>query len=161
MKHANLCDEKITPSILDIYFASTNFEETDQEGNDDRALIRFEFLEILVRIVRGKYIETKRLKTIAEGLEKLLSEHILPTKDAVYTWTTFRENILWEYHVNELFETNRNLLENLYQSLKNKNTKTRAKGGQTNKKNKFLSAHNLIEYIFESSVNLDVSRNQL
>ena len=72
MKHANLCDEKITPSILDIYFASTNFEETDQEGNDDRALIRFEFLEILVRIVRGKYIETKKLKTLAEGLEKLL-----------------------------------------------------------------------------------------
>ena len=58
---ANLCDEKITPSILDIYFASTNFEETEQEGNDDRALIRFEFLEILVRIVRGKYIETKKL----------------------------------------------------------------------------------------------------
>ena len=129
MKHANLCDEKITPSILDIYFASTNFEETDQEGNDDRALIRFEFLEILVRIVRGKYIETKKLKTIAEGLEKLLSEHVLPTKDAVYTWTHFRENILWEYHVNELFEANRNLLENLYQSLKSKNTKTRAKGG--------------------------------
>ena len=129
MKHANLCDEKITPSILDIYFASTNFEETDQEGNDDRALIRFEFLEILVRIVRGKYIETKKLKTMAEGLEKLLSEHVLPTKDAVYTWTHFRENILWEYHVNELFEANRNLLENLYQSLKSKKTKTRAKGG--------------------------------
>ena len=114
MKHANLCDEKITPSILDIYFASTNFEETDQEGNDDRALIRFEFLEILVRIVRGKYIETKRLKTVAEGLEKLLQEHILPTKDAVYMWSSFRENILWEYHVNELFETNRTLIENLY-----------------------------------------------
>ena len=53
---------------MDIYFTATNFEEDDQEGNDDRALIRFEFLEILIRIVRGKYVETKKEKTIAAGL---------------------------------------------------------------------------------------------
>ena len=29
LNRANLVDDKITPSILDIYFASTNFEETD------------------------------------------------------------------------------------------------------------------------------------
>lgn len=83
---AGIIDEAVTPSVLDIYFASTNFEEEDQDGNNDRALIRFEFLEILVRIVRGKYIERKRLTSISEGLKKLLNEHVLPSKDKYFTW---------------------------------------------------------------------------
>ena len=69
---AKIIDKNITASILDIYFAATNFEEDDQEGNDDLALIRFEFFEILVRIVRGKYVETKKMKSLSAGLEKLL-----------------------------------------------------------------------------------------
>ena len=63
-----MLDSHLTASVVDIYFTATNFEEDDQEGNDDRALIRFEFLEILIRIVRGKYVETKKEKTIAAGL---------------------------------------------------------------------------------------------
>ena len=112
---------------MDIYFAATNFEETEQDGNDDRALIRFEFLEILIRIVRGKYIETKKELTIADGLERLITEHILPTKDTGYTWQAFRNDHLWEYQVNELFETNLHLIEALYKQLKKLKTTSRAK----------------------------------
>ena len=118
-----IVDEAVTPSIIDIYFASTNYEEEDQDGNNDRALIRFEFLEILVRIVRGKYIERKRLTSISEGLTKLLTEHVLPSKDKYCTWQSFRDNYLWEFHVNEILEANIYLLENLYQKLSKTKTK--------------------------------------
>jgi hypothetical protein len=64
-QQTGIIDQTITPSILDVYFAATNFEENDQDGNDDKALIRFEFIEILIRIVRGKYIETKKLTSLA------------------------------------------------------------------------------------------------
>ena len=108
---SGITDDIITASILDIYFTATNFEESDQGGNDDRALIRFEFLEILVRIVRGKYIETKKMNSLGRGLEKLIVEHVILVKDVHYTWQKFREDHLWTFHVNELFEANYHLLE--------------------------------------------------
>ena len=57
---AGIFDSHFTPRVLDIAFAAVNFEEEEQDGNDDRALIRFEFSEILVRMVKTKYIETKK-----------------------------------------------------------------------------------------------------
>ena len=44
--------------IIDTYFKATNFEEVVYDSNASDSLVRFEFLEILVRIARGKYIET-------------------------------------------------------------------------------------------------------
>ena len=64
----------------------------------------------MVRIVRGKYIETKKMKSLSAGLERLLKEHILPTKDVLCTWQSFRVNHLWEYRVNELLEANLDLI---------------------------------------------------
>ena len=58
--------------ILDTYFKATNFEEEDQDNNDDFALNRFEFLEILVRIARGKYVETGVETQVSVALMKLL-----------------------------------------------------------------------------------------
>lgn len=46
--------------------------------NDDNALVRFEFIEVLVRIAKGRYIETGEETQIALALEKLLQEKILP-----------------------------------------------------------------------------------
>ena len=81
---SGMIDGKLTSSTIDVYFTATNFEEEDQDGNDDRALIRFEFLEILVRIVRGKYIETQKETSLAEGLERLIREHIVPMHDKYF-----------------------------------------------------------------------------
>jgi hypothetical protein len=50
-------------SDLDTIFISTNFEEDagtqESDANDDNALCRFEFLEIIVRAAFGKYITSK------------------------------------------------------------------------------------------------------
>ncbi len=64
--------------IIDTYFKATNFEEEDQDNNDDFALNRFEFLEVLVRIARGKYVETGQETQTSVALMKLLQTHILP-----------------------------------------------------------------------------------
>jgi len=85
---------------LDIAFAATNYEEDEQDGNDDRALIRFEFAEILVRMVKSKYIETKKLTSYSEGLNKIIEEHILPMHDLYCTWRNFRYEHLWDFDVN-------------------------------------------------------------
>ena len=63
---------------MNLAFAATNFEEEEQEYNDDRNLIRFEFFEMLVRIARTKFFDTGQTETLAAGLEKIIQKHILP-----------------------------------------------------------------------------------
>ena len=54
---AGFTSKKLNSGIIDTYFKATNFEEVDQDNNDDNALNRFEFIEILLRIARGKYMD--------------------------------------------------------------------------------------------------------
>ena len=56
-KKAGIVDKKMTSGILDMYFSAANFEEIEQDNNDDNALCRFEFIEIIIRIARGKYLD--------------------------------------------------------------------------------------------------------
>ena len=74
-------------NIIDMYFVATNFEEGgEQEGNDDRSLCRFEFFEILIRIARGKFVETGIEKNLLLAFDKLLQEHILPSLRFTAPW---------------------------------------------------------------------------
>ena len=78
---AKIVDNNITSRIIDTYWKAANFEEIEQEGNDDNSLIRFEFLEMLVRISKGKFVEFGNMSSIAEGLEKLIITHVLPVEN--------------------------------------------------------------------------------
>jgi hypothetical protein len=51
-------------STIDTAFVVTNFEEVDLEDNPDRFLCRYEFYEIIVRIAKDKYVESKRCKSL-------------------------------------------------------------------------------------------------
>ena len=66
-------DNRLNSGIIDTYFKATNYELTDEHNqNDDDALCRYEFLEILIRIARGKYIDTGIEKNIAHAFSILL-----------------------------------------------------------------------------------------
>lgn len=47
----------MTSGIIDTYFKATNYEEIDQDNNDDNAINRFEFFEIIVRLSKGKFMD--------------------------------------------------------------------------------------------------------
>ena len=132
---------------MDIAFAATNFEEEDQEGNDDRALIRFEFFEILIRMVQTKYIETKKISSLSEGLRKMIRDHIIPMQDVYCQWKSFRKEHLYDYHVNLLFEKNMSLLESLYDSIRKSSPIFRTSTVVKSSSTKFLPLQNLIENI--------------
>lgn len=67
----------MTSGQVDTYFVATNYEETDMDANDDTALCRFEFFEILVRIAKGKYIDLGYMDSLSMALEKLIKTHVL------------------------------------------------------------------------------------
>ena len=48
-------DDKLQMATFDRMFIAVNIEEEDLEDNPDRALCRYEFLEIIYRIAVAKY----------------------------------------------------------------------------------------------------------
>eukprot|EP00942_MAST-04A_sp_MAST-4A-sp1_P008674 g8674.t1 len=76
----------INKGALDRLFVEANVEGEEQQDNDvgdanaDRALMRFELLELFVRISVAKFMTTKRItgefNGIIESVDKLLKDHI-------------------------------------------------------------------------------------
>lgn len=108
-------DKYLNSQIIDMYFVATNYEEGgEQEGNDDRSLCRFEFFEILIRIARGKYVETKKETNLLLAFDKLLQEHVYPSVRHILPWQRWRVSTLWTNRVNDVFEINLHLIKKLY-----------------------------------------------
>lgn len=83
---SKLVDENCNLAKLDLYFIATNVELEEQDGNSDSSLCRFEFFEILIRIAKGKYVDSGKCKTYEQALRLLLNLFILPMKDKVEPW---------------------------------------------------------------------------
>lgn len=68
-QHADVFDDSLKFVDLQIAFVATNVElgEEDQEGNDDRNLCRFEFIEILIRIARYKFLDSGKVTSFSEA----------------------------------------------------------------------------------------------
>ena len=113
-KDAELVDENLHSGIIDTYFKATNFEEVDQENNDDLALNRFEFMEILLRIARGKYMEFSDETQLAYAMMKLLQTNILPMKAKLPPLQSWRNEQLWCIEVSDLLEVNIRAIKKLY-----------------------------------------------
>lgn len=92
-------------ATIDRLFISTNVELEANDENPDKALCRYEFLEIMVRLANSKFRETGITKTYAEGLQKLLEENIYPNSKP-HDWQEFRDKELWTIEVNDLLDAN-------------------------------------------------------
>lgn len=53
-----MIDKNFNISTADRLFISANYCEAPVAGNSSKDLLRFEFLEVLVRIAKAKYIDT-------------------------------------------------------------------------------------------------------
>ena len=54
---------------MDLAFVAVNFDEDKVEGNPQRAMCRYEFMEMIVRLATSKYISDKKSEmTYAEAL---------------------------------------------------------------------------------------------
>ena len=91
-------------------FSATNFEVDgvdDGDDNPDNELIRFEFMEILVRIADVKYKKAGITNTFAESTLKLIYDVLLPWFDREQGhWGDFRITKLWSIDVDDLITGN-------------------------------------------------------
>ncbi|CAI2364707.1 unnamed protein product [Moneuplotes crassus] len=113
-----IVDKNLKFSTIDRVFIVTNFEEVEQEDNPDRDLCRYEFYEIIARLAREKYYNTKIYSSLAEATERFL-EDIFDRCDHYWSWQKWREEKLWTYRVDQLFKANLPQLQKIYKSYHN------------------------------------------
>ena len=91
---------------VDRIFIATNYEEEDLEENDDNSLCRFEWLEIIARLAKAKFLDHGVCKSVASSTRKLITDFILPNTLEQMDWQPFRDNLLWTLDVDDLFKAN-------------------------------------------------------
>ena len=78
---ANKCkflDGHCRQSDIDRLFIAVNFEEVHTDENPDKLLIRYEFLELIVRVANEKFVKPKKIRKVPDAIEKLITDNILP-----------------------------------------------------------------------------------
>ena len=99
-------DKNLPMSAVDRLFIAVNVEIVDLEENQDRSLCRYEFFEILARMAFTKFMEKGPLKTVAEGLHKLLTEYIIENSIERIEFQEWRVSELWTLEVDDLLKAN-------------------------------------------------------
>ena len=75
---ANLIDKVCDKKCLDRLFTAANLMlDKNMEDNPDNALLRYEFIELLVRVAREKYQKTGGCETTTEAMEKLMQDNFV------------------------------------------------------------------------------------
>ncbi|KAK3259440.1 hypothetical protein CYMTET_31563, partial [Cymbomonas tetramitiformis] len=93
--------ERCKSQDIDTAFVATNFEEGDNDDlnddNDDQALMRFEFIEILTRVAVMKYGHGVKTFDPAEALKMLIEVNVIPNMlpEVLVDANTFRRERLY------------------------------------------------------------------
>lgn len=77
-KRANMFRHNWRLADLDRLFKATVTEKLreDKPGNDDNKLMRFEFIELMVRIAKDKYLDRNRADSLKDALVMLITRNI-------------------------------------------------------------------------------------
>lgn len=120
-----LIDKQLTSSAVDTLFIAGNFNVQQKQAGDNakNELIRYEFLEVLVRIVKKKYIETGVCLNYASGLELLFKT--VKESASMMSYKDWRERELWTGECNSVLNLNLGLIQSVYDLL--------AKGNESKK----------------------------
>jgi hypothetical protein len=73
-----LFDKALNMAAMDRAFIYTNHSKNQYKNSAERALHRYEFVELVTRLGEQKYKTTKICKNLQDSVQKILEEHILP-----------------------------------------------------------------------------------
>jgi len=125
IKKAQIEDKVINNSAVDRLVIGT-LGNRHMEAPDivsQNYLLRFQFLEILVRLGNEKYRGMKICETFSESLEKIIEDCIIPHYHPE-PWQQFRDNDLWKLDVEDVLAANVSQLDQIYKSFFTSQNKT-------------------------------------
>eukprot|EP00744_Colponema_vietnamica_P013266 GILI01018590.1.p2 GENE.GILI01018590.1~~GILI01018590.1.p2 ORF type:complete len:279 (+),score=105.14 GILI01018590.1:31-837(+) len=120
-------------------FIATNYADVKNPRNPDRALVRFQWLEAIVRLALAKFQKGGQTNNPpSENVDRLLVNHILPVASN-FNLAEFRENSLWFEEIDMVFKKHWQLVCDLYRKYSGK----LAKPGQK----RFMSLEEWTQFI--------------
>ena len=106
-KRAKFQDKNVNQGMLDTLFIAVNvdLEGPDEGGADNREMIRYEFIELLIRVAKAKYFKPMICPNMAESLEMLIQRNIMPI-NVMDQWQGFRNDLMYKIECNDVLEAN-------------------------------------------------------
>eukprot|EP00873_Tetraselmis_striata_P003113 jgi/Tetstr1/423377/TSEL_014064.t1 len=110
----------VSTSVLDTLFITVNFEDDkhsdESKENDDLALMRFEWYEILVRVAVLKYGQARETLDVSDAVQMLVERNMEPLLPpaAKEDPNVFRRERLYKFDVDKLFVAHLPFLEAVY-----------------------------------------------
>ena len=110
-------------SDLDTIFITANFQEdkkmaqNSKQVNNEKQLMRFEFLECVIRTAVAKYMKDPVLITdLAEAVDKLITDHVLASlsNEAIYDPNDFRRDRLYFEENDLIYKKHLPMLKTIY-----------------------------------------------
>ena len=82
-----------------------NYDETHNEENPATKLVRFEFVELIVRIAQKMYASIEHgAIPLPQAIEKIVNNHLVPCYEHDLSfWVDFREKQLHSIDVQDMF----------------------------------------------------------
>ena len=99
-------------NVIDRLFIATNVEAIEMADNADRALCRFEFFEIIVRIAIAKFIENGHCQTVSAAVEMFLENYLMRFRAEKLEGQPWRDFDLWTIEIDAFYKANmKNILK--------------------------------------------------
>jgi len=116
-----LIDDRMKFSNVDLLCVSSQVHKIGTIKNKS-GFVRSEFIEVLVRTSKFKFLETGICPTYHEAFNHLIENFIKPNF-ILLPWQGFRLNELWTLEVNDVLETNMGGLKKLFKHYSNADKK--------------------------------------
>ena len=97
-------DAEFAASLIDIKFNAVNNNTVPVPLTDPNLLLRYKFVELLVRIAHEKFTLTKKCATVAEATDRLMTEILANWNPE--PWQEYRRDTCYTLEVNDVLETN-------------------------------------------------------
>jgi hypothetical protein len=82
-------------------------------NNPALSLVRFEFMEVLLRLAILRYYDTQKVQTRAEAVKKLFAAHMLKMQNQPNS-QLWREERYWNEECDNIYKANWSLMDHLY-----------------------------------------------
>ena len=110
-------DDVLNSSVLSTYFAAAHYHQLDSEDNAVNVSNRYEFLEILIRLARGKFMDFGSMTCLADAMQQLIEKHVLPLESQCAFYQDWRHKELYTNSVNDILATNIKAIRKLYDKI--------------------------------------------
>lgn len=99
---------------LDTIFIAVNVSAGPRpKRNNERAFMRYEFLESLPRIAMAKYVKNGKMAKVADAMKQLLEEFVLPRAD-YFDINSWRWSRLYNEKCDDIFKNNKVQIQALF-----------------------------------------------